>query len=209
MSPLQTRAPALYQPAAGSPHDSLAVQRCGAAFVWFRAFPVEAFARRMPLFFSGSITTGSELKRHHGGLAQASHLGTVLARIRKSVDVLRRWAAAGEQLYGLARPAAALEADPYSVEALGAGTRAVARDALKDFRGSSETHYLYVACVARDPVDKELKGWFDALRMWLLVHGLERAARDKPIVCDEGLADARRLGRHRHLRRRFDLPDPN
>ena len=74
MSPLQTRAPALYQPAAGGPHDSLAAQRCGAAFVWFCAFPVEDFARRMPRCFSWSITTGSELKRHHGGLAQASPL---------------------------------------------------------------------------------------------------------------------------------------
>ena len=122
--------------------------------------------------------------------APADYLGTVLARIRRSADLLRTWAAAGEELYGLARLASALEADPGVIEVLGAGTRAVARDALKDFRGSSETHYLYVACVARDPVSKGSKGWFDALRMWLLVHGLERAARDKPVVCDGRLAEA-------------------
>ena len=85
--------------------------------------------------------------------APADYLGTVLTRIRLSAKLLRSWSAAGDELYGLARLATVLENDPNLIDALGAGTRAIARDALKDFRGSSNTHYLYVACVARDPVD--------------------------------------------------------
>ncbi len=59
------------------------------------------------------------------------------------------------------------------------------------FRGDSDTHYLYLLWVVRDPANESLSAWIQTLRLWLLIQALERAARrPQAILLDDLIKDA-------------------